>query len=70
MRGVNKLIYIIIFFSFLLSSCATQNVVNEKLINYLNKKYNEKFKVVSVNMNHDEGNWCSADPVISPENNR
>jgi hypothetical protein len=31
-------------------------MVSEKSIEYLEKKYGGKFKVISVNMNHDEGN--------------
>lgn len=42
-------------------------MVSEKSIEYLNKKYNEKFRVISVDMNHNEGNWGSADLIVSPE---
>jgi hypothetical protein len=42
-------------------------MVSERTVEYLNKKYNEKFKVVSVEMNHDEGNWGSADLTLSLE---
>lgn len=50
-----------------LLSCATQEMVSEKSVEYLNKKYNGRFRVVSVNMNHDEGNWGTADIIASPE---
>lgn len=63
-----SLILITLLFVFSVLSCATSEMVSEKSIEYLNKKYNEKFRVISVNMNHDEGNWGSADLVVSPEN--
>lgn len=64
---MNKLIIALILFSFSLISCATQEMVIEKSLEHLNQKYNEKFRVVSVNMNSDEGNRGSADLVVSPE---
>jgi hypothetical protein len=43
-------------------------MVIEKSLEHLNQKYNEKFRVVSVNMNSNEGNRGSADLLVSPEN--
>ncbi len=63
-----KSIFITVIFSLSLISCATQEMVVEKSLESLHKKYNENFKVVSVNMNRDEGNWGSADLVVTPEN--
>ncbi len=48
-------------------SCASPDMVSEKSLEYLSEKYNEKFRVVSVNMNKDEGNYGSADLIVSPE---
>jgi hypothetical protein len=45
-------------------------MVGDKSITLLNQKYNERFTVVSVNMNRDEGNWGSADLVVRPENDQ
>ena len=62
-----KLAIALIIFSLPLISCATQDMVIEKSLEHLNQKYNEKFREVSVIMNHDEGNYGSADLVVSPE---
>lgn len=63
-----KYTFVIILYSLLLISCATPTMVSEKSVEYLSQKYNEKFRVLSVDMNHDEGNWGSADLIVSPEN--
>lgn len=68
MEFIYKTLPVIAVSALCLISCASREMVSEKSVEYLNKKYNEKFKVVSVDMNHDEGNWGSADLIVSPEN--
>jgi hypothetical protein len=51
-------------------SCASPDMVGKKTVEHLNKKYGERFSVVSVNMNRDEGNWGSANLMLSPVQDR
>lgn len=67
MTYLYKTFPVITVMTIFLTSCASSEMVSERSVEYLNKKYNEKFKVVSVDMNHDEGNWGSADLIVSPE---
>ncbi len=50
----------------LAAGCVSPEQVRDNVLNELEGKYKRKFNLQSINMNHDEGNWGSANLVVYP----
>lgn len=50
----------------LAAGCVSPEQVRDNVLKDLDIKYSRKFNLQSINMNHDEGNWGSANLVVFP----
>jgi len=57
---------IVLLLFLLTAACTSPEQVRDNVLHELEIKYNRKFSLDSIDMNHDEGNWGSASLLVYP----